>query len=194
VAETRICAVDGCGKKRLALGYCRAHYRFLKRNGSPLDRKITERGLPLSFLRNLVGHEGEECVIWPYGRLSNGYPVVGVGGRGCVASRVICEMVYGPVPFAGAEAAHSCGNGNKGCVNPCHLSWKSPLENSADKYRHGTIVRGSSIRSSKLTENDVLDIRLRLASGDTVSGIARDYGVWPAAISRIKTGRRWGWL
>lgn len=78
------------------------------------------------------------CLIWPFsreGRVGRGQ--MGVNGRTGWAHRFMCEAAHGPAPEGRPQAAHSCGNGHKGCVNPRHLSWKSNSENQLDRTRHG---------------------------------------------------------
>ena len=55
----------------------------------------------------------------------------------------------------------------------------------------GNRVRGSSNATAKLTEEDILIIRERIESGDSLRGIARDYGVHYTSIRQIKTGKSW---
>ena len=48
--------------------------------------------------------------------------------------------------------------------------------------------------SAKLTEEQVREIRARLAAGETHQEIADDYGVSARLIGNINTGKSWGWL
>ena len=91
--------------------------------------------------------------------MKNGYAILTVNGVPNIVSRMACEAVNGPPPSGRQEAAHSCGNGRMGCVNPNHLSWRTPVENASDKEAHGTNLKGEMLRQSKLTEEDVLSIR-----------------------------------
>jgi len=58
---------------------------------------------------------------------------------------------------------------------------------SEDKRRHGEQMGGAS----KLTDEDVINIRKRLATGETREAIAADYPVSNATIGHIKQGRTW---
>lgn len=80
--------------------------------------------------------EGNECLEWPYSGNNWGYGQLTVAGRLVVASRFVCEIAHGDPPTPEYQAAHSCGNGHLGCVNPQHLRWATPKENSADKIRN----------------------------------------------------------
>ncbi len=192
MAAPRICSVHGCSKVHLARGYCKNHYWAFKKYGDPNGRKTAPYGSGLAFLNECLSTETDECITWPFHRMKNGYPMVrSPEGRVTIASRLVCIMAHGEPASPNLQAAHSCGNGHLGCVNPAHLRWKTALENTREKIVHGTMLRGSKSGMAKLKEDDVLRIRALLASGGTVSGIARDYGVWPACISRIKNRQRW---
>src|SRR5690606_17630383 len=99
----------------------------------------------------------------------------------------------GPPPTSRHEAAHLCGNGAGGCVSGAHLAWKTPKENIADQLVHGTRPRGEKRGNAKLTEADVREIRKRTET-ETLSALAKHYGVAPSLISRIKSRDVWAWL
>lgn len=46
----------------------------------------------------------------------------------------------------------------------------------------------------KLTADDVRDIRVRIANGESMNVVAEDYGVSNTAIKKIKSGQNWSWL
>lgn len=58
----------------------------------------------------------------------------------------------------------------------------------------GKRVRGSDAPKSKLDEREVRSIRLRIASGERLNSIARDFCVSWSSIDAIKRGSSWGWL
>lgn len=195
MADPRICSVTECGNNALARGWCAKHYYRWLRHGDPLGGRATFDGEPATFYRNVVlTYEGDDCLIWPFGRSDNGYGVINGGRRSKVVSRRVCEDEHGPAPSPAHHAAHSCGNGHKGCVNRRHIDWKLPVENSADQARHGTQVRGSRQHASRLTEDQVRLIRRQLASGEQTASIARSFSVTPGSIRDIARGKNWGWL
>jgi hypothetical protein len=97
-------------------------------------------------------------------------------------------LTAGPPPSPDHEAAHSCGRGHEGCVNPKHLRWATHKENQADKEGHGTILRGEQHPAAKLSEADVLEIR---ASSDTIANLAAQFDVTPRNIRHIKQHTSW---
>ena len=93
------------------------------------------------WLRARAGHKGKACLLWPFSKIWNGYGNLKYGNKVTYAHRVMCEFAHGPAPSKRHQAAHSCGNGGKGCVNPTHLSWKTPRQNQLDRRKHGTSGR-----------------------------------------------------
>lgn len=185
------CACPGCENQASSLGYCKPHRERLRKTGelSP-EIPLRSRKEVRAWVRSHIGHEGGDCLIWPFGRSGSGYgshraEVDGV--RYVHAHSVMCAHRHGPRP-AGTEAAHSCGNGHLGCVNPQHLSWKTPAENQRDKVVHGTHNRGSRHPLSKLTEDDVLRIR---ASTESHVALAKRFRVSAANILHIRHNDTW---
>lgn len=138
MASHSICRIGGCDKRHYARGWCEMHYYRWKRHGDPLYTKTAPEGEGLRLLESLVGHKGEECVVWPYSRNPQGYGQTFYCGEVMGAHRVMCILEHGEPPSERHQAAHSCGNGSGGCINPDHLRWATPKENIADKFNlHG---------------------------------------------------------
>lgn len=151
--------------------------------------KTKGNGRGITLLRSLLAHEGDECVIWPFHRI-RGYGVLGVNGEHYKAHRLMCEMIHGPAPSEEYQAAHSCGNGHGGCVNPRHLSWKTPTENQADRKIHGTSGRRMPGRRYKLTIEQVAQIRA-LKGQKSQDEIATMFGCTRENIGLIHRGINW---
>src|SRR5262249_48826829 len=145
-------------------------------------------GEPTAYLMSYLGYQGDDCLSWPHGRDSRGYGICRVDGVLSKASRHMCILTYGPPPFEGAHAAHSCGNGHLGCFNPRHLRWATCIENSRDKYAHGTMMQGERVPVSKLTNEQALAI---YNDPRPVSKIAADFGTKTGNVWMIKTGKTW---
>lgn len=194
MASQRICSVDGCDKPHCAQGYCRAHYKRLKRYGNALGGS-TQRGAAQRYFREVVvPYDGTECLIWPFARNAGGYAVIKASaGATMLASRRICEAAYGAPPSDAHEAAHSCGNGANGCVAKRHLGWATSTENKADMLQHGTRMRGGKHVMARLSEADVIAIRERRGKA-TLKEIASTFGVSAATVSQIQNRRSWSWL
>jgi hypothetical protein len=144
----------------------------------------------LNWLSAHASHTGDACLIWPFARNKAGYGNLRVNKQYKNAHRVMCEMAHGP---AGDQqiALHSCGNGHAGCVNPKHLRWGTPKENTADALAAGTFARGERARKSLLIERDVLQMRAARSAGQTYQRIADDYGVTIGAAHLIVNRKVW---
>lgn len=180
----RICSIEGCDRKHYAKGHCAMHYKRLNA-GSPMDALPLKvpAGEPERYIREVVlPYTGAECLIWPYGRSAEGRVYYRLEGVPQCVSRYVCRKVNGE-PEGDLEAAHSCGNGNDGCVSPKHLSWKTPKGNAADKLDHGTF--GSKI--TKETAIEIYSLKDKVAKRE----LARRYNVNKWTIKNILEGRSW---
>jgi len=151
----------------------------------------SKHGAPMAWLREHVSYAGSDCLTWPFARSSRGYGNIRTGESHMVAHRAMAILAHGNPTFPEAQAAHICGKGHEGCVNPMHLEWKTPHANQADRIGHGTTIRGEMQHKSVLTEGQVLAI---YRDTRKLKVIAKDYGCTPSNISQIRCGHRWAWL
>jgi hypothetical protein len=149
-----------------------------------------DKGAGITFIRANVAYEGDDCLIWPLHRDPRGYGMMGWLGKMRYAHRVMCIMAKGEPPTPKHQAAHSCGNGDKGCVNPRHLSWKTNSENQLDRSRHGTRAKAGWGWKGKLTAEQVAEIR-SLKGRMTQYEIAALFNVSQQNVGDIHRGRTW---
>lgn len=190
------CSHPGCDQRgvRVVRGLCTPHYDRLRKYGDPsLGMPLNGSGLKF-FHSEVMTHISDDCLIWPFARSGNGYGQITVDGKKVNVHRHTCIVANGEPPTPRHEASHSCGNGHKGCVNPRHLSWKTPSENQMDRVLHGTSNRGERQWKSKLTQADVRSIRRLFGAGQTNPEIAEKFEVSTSAIWMIRVGLSWAWL
>ncbi len=144
------------------------------------------KGRAMAWLLAHVDYRYDDCLKWPFSRDSHGYGQLGHEGKVFKAHRKLCELKHGPAPSPDHEAAHSCGRGHQGCINPNHLSWKTRSANQQDR----TDSYGAGAPRHKLTEEDVFEIR-KLFETETNLTIATRFDVTPGLISKIKNGKLW---
>lgn len=83
------------------------------------------------------------------------------------------------------KVMHSCDN--PPCCNPLHLSKGSHDDNMSDMAAKGRAVSPTT----KLTPEQVTEIRQRREAGETVTALAAEYDVHNSTISRAATGAFW---
>lgn len=153
---------------------------------------MLEAGAGAAFVEAALASATDECILWPYAKVTGGYGITTINGKSVTTHRYVCEQTHGPSDLL---ACHKCGV--PACLNPRHIRWGTHKENAADMSLHGTSQRGETNVHSKLTEPDVRAIKRRLSEpmkrGD-VMRIARQYKVDKATICDIAHGRTWGHL
>jgi hypothetical protein len=147
----------------------------------PIQFSQRGKGAAVEWLRAHVGYKAKSCLAWPFSRHPTGYGSLGVERKQHYAHRYMCELVHGPAPSDKHQAAHSCGNGHMGCVNPLHLSWKLIRDNLLDRRGHGTAIANQHGRFGGLTTEQVAQIRA-LKGVKTQQELADMFGVKRPAI------------
>src|SRR3546814_586448 len=99
--------------------------------------------------------------------------------------RLVCKAFHGPAPD-GQQAAHK--DGVRTNCYASNLRWATPASNTADKYGHGTILRGARHPRAKLTPDGVRHIR---SSGRSSRVMAEEFGVSLSVIKAVRSGQSW---
>jgi hypothetical protein len=115
----------------------------------------------------------------------DGYSQTTLNGKRMGSHRAAYIIAYGPFP-KDLYVLHKCDN--PACVNPDHLFLGTAKDNYDDAASKGRAVKGSKNGQSKLTNQQVLEIRK-----DTRRqiDIAAQYGILQTTVSAIKTGQNW---
>lgn len=112
------------------------------------------------------------------------YVQLGHKTAGSPVHHLVALAFIGPRP-KGLDVRHLDGNAQNNRAD--NLAYGTRTDNILDVYRVGKAWR-------KLTTEDVRDIRVQMAAGETITNIAKAYGVSISCISAIKHGRAYGWL
>lgn len=199
-APERCCEVAGCEKPAGGDGLCRAHRRKLKLYGDPLapSRSTGKPRTPLAQrLWSRVDSSGGSDACWPWtghARHNFGYGNIGdENGRNENTHRVAWRLTNGPIA-KGMCVLHACDN--PACCNPAHLFLGTQAQNLADMTAKGrrlstNRVKGERNWASKLTAEDVREIRRLRAEGLGPTEIAARFGVTRSAVKAVVARRTW---
>ncbi len=144
-------------------------------------------------LRELLARKSRvvgNCIIWAGAKLMNGYGIISPGGKQAYVHRVAYMLYVAPIP-RNSCVLHSCDTPL--CINPAHLRLGTPADNANDREQRGrgNHVKGEQNGKSKLTLEQVKEIKTRLKGTESFRRIARDYAVTDTTIQSIYTRRTW---
>jgi len=133
----------------------------------------------------------------PCGRKPNGtfYLKVGlVNDCGKKVQKMVHRLVaeaFIPNPNNYPQVNHR--NGDKTCNEVWNLEWVTCKQNIKHAKEIGLAVYaiGAKAGAAKLTDEDVMSIRKRVANGESQYKIAKEYKVTQGAINHIVLGRTW---
>jgi len=152
-------------------------------DGREIEAEVIER------FWSKVDKSGGPDACWPWTRLADkdGYGKfqISTGYRSqwhVRAHRFALYLSTGTRPKN--LALHDCDN--PPCCNPKHLHEGTQKKNKGDCKLRGRIARGETDGNAKLTTQNVIDLRRRLAEGEKASRIAGELNVaattvWAAA-------------
>jgi hypothetical protein len=151
---------------------------------------------PLEQRFELYYDEGDEDECWEWqmntDRWGHG-TLTDDEGNSRYAHRVAYIKKYGEIPD-GKQINHACRNSK--CVNPNHLYAGTQHENVDDEIDAGvwqeSRPEGEQVRTSKLTRNEVAEIKRRYRDTDATQGeLADEFDMGQTQISRIVREERW---
>jgi hypothetical protein len=154
---------------------------------------LPRRTLEDRFWSNVSKAGEDDCWLWNAARDRYGYGVFGVDRKAAFAHRVAWKISNGYEP-RGLCVLHNCDNPR--CVNPRHLSVGSQADNLRDMRNKGRdkpppaiSLHGTLNGSAKLSDAEVAEIR---SSAGVIPQrtLAKKYGISPAQVCRIQTGKR----
>lgn len=102
---------------------------------------------------------------------------------------LVLEAFVEPAPTPEHQTRHLNGNHRENYLS--NLVWGTPQENADDRINHGTQLRGVSIHTSKLTEEDVREIRSGPKDRSKVKYFTNKFGVSRSCILDVLSGKTW---
>lgn len=156
---------------------------------------------PERFWRKVRKGSENDCWPWLGAKTSKGYGLIYAKRHIRVrATHVVLYFDGRPLPV-GLQANHTCDNPS--CVNPAHIYAGTPQSNVDDMIARGrfpkrignnrtgrrlTFAGGSKRR---LTEQEVVAMRVACASGVKTSDISEAFDISPHFTARILRGASW---
>jgi hypothetical protein len=133
------------------------------------------------------------CWLWTASVHTSGYGQIGHGPKKILAHRASWLLSHGEIPDK-LHVLHHCDT--KLCVRPKHLFLGTNSDNVADmvakgRQAKGRIQCGSLNPNSKLTEAQVVEIRRRVAGGETRKALAGRFKVSLSLVNQIVQGGIW---
>lgn len=190
-----MCSIAECNSQDYSSGLCSLHYSRLRTTGTTDPGPKARASFEERFWRNVDKRGKDEC--WPFKLKGvDGYGTINRGGRGgkrLLAHRASWIIHFGEIPesdeYHGTVVRHKCDN--RKCVNPYHLELGTQADNVADMDARGgrinSQLKGSKHHNSKLTEQQVLEIR---SSSLSNAELGRMFGVTRQA---VRYARNNGW-
>jgi hypothetical protein len=141
------------------------------------------------FRSNVDARGREECWEWRGTKNGAGYGCFYTGGKVYMAHRMAYMIEIGDIEDD-LLICHTCDN--KSCVNPNHL-WKGTRsENAQDcSSKDGQNKKGERNGNSKLTKEDVVEIRRLKSEGYPNRYITNKFGIDRRHIPRLMSGKEW---
>lgn len=130
-----------------------------------------------------------QCWVWIAAPNAKGYGNFWLHGRYWLAHRAACFLTGNPLPDD-KNGCHACDN--RLCVRPSHIFPGTQQENMDDAKAKGRVHRGENVHTSKLSEDDVRQIRERYVPFVcTQQMLADEFGVDRSMIGYITRGKNW---
>lgn len=153
-----------------------------------------------------VDRSGGPNACWPWiGSIRNGYGQMRIGSqtdgtRRMEGSHRVAYMLHVGALVDGLVVMHACDN--RRCCNPAHLRQDTQSENVRDCVAKGRYVVGDRSNcgrpcsgalnpSARLTPAQVLSLRVRALTGDSLEDLAREYAINRWHAHAIVRGKSW---
>lgn len=129
----------------------------------------------------------DTCWFWFGAKGGGGYGTFGRKNK-VQPHRYSYELHKGKIP-EGMWVLHKCDN--RKCVNPNHLFLGDLKSNVEDMVKKGRQSRGEKRYNTRFKNDDIKNIRKRVALGETLSSVARSFGVTLQCVWLIIKRKNW---
>lgn len=147
-----------------------------------VTHQITQKGRSGTFFTRTI--KGRILRPGRYCKSGHVSVVLGRGSNGKPVHQLVLLTFVGPAP-KGQEVRHLNGDPTDNRLE--NLTYGTRTENILDVYRIGR-------RWRKLSAKEALDIRQKLANGESGASLSRRYSVSQSSVSKVKVGGTFWWL
>lgn len=128
------------------------------------------------------------CWEWTKATDTRGYGKIAFNGKLISTHRLSAHLLLAFDLDPRVSVCHRCDN--PPCFNPEHLFLGSMSDNMTDASAKGR-SSGMARPESKVTDEQVREIRARHSAGETQRSISKDYELTFKAVNRIVLGKTW---
>jgi len=141
------------------------------------------------FLSKIDAKDENGCMLWTASKDKNGYGYFRVSTkRKEFAHRYSWEETSGKISD-NLFVLHKCDNPS--CVNPEHLFLGNHQDNMDDMSKKHRAVHGNKHHKTKLTEQEVREIRVLYQNNNSQRSLAAKFNVTKNAIKCIVNNKTW---
>lgn len=133
-------------------------------------------------------YKTDTCWLWIGRKNKEGYGRAVLNKVETMSHRIVYELFKEPIE-KGKILLHSCHN--PGCVNPDHLRQGTDKENSLDMIAARRSSHGEKHHSSKLTDEQIREIKMLHLDGLTQTAIAKIYNVSQPCVGCVLRKKTW---
>lgn len=189
------CTIPNCTNKVASGGLCTTHSRRKEQGKdlyAPVHAYIKTDNLEERLRHYAPAGDPDECWEWT-AAVNKGYGMIAVAGSKLKGAHIVAwEIANEESVPEGLVVRHSCDNGL--CTNPAHLLIGTHGDNVQDKMDRDRQLKGESVPTSILTEDEVLEICRLYDEGISQNALAEKFNTIQANISLIIRGKTWGHL
>lgn len=181
----KLCSFSDCESESRARGFCSLHYqRYML--GLPMDKPRRSGDLRARFWERVK--KTETCWLWTGMKNEKGYGEIRIKYRTVFAHRLSFALHFGETP-EGLCVLHRCDQPS--CVRPDHLFLGTRKQNRADCLSKNRHSKGENSGVSKLTSQQILEIRALRLKNVRIVEIAKKFGIGNSQVSRIAKRTTW---